>query len=201
MRTSLRGGGGRRIVGVGLRRGGRGRRGRGRRSACHQRSSFCACFQPSHPFGNCYSIPTGDPIRNMDVVSAAKRSEIMRRVKCESTGPEMAVRRLIHSLGFRYRLHRRDLPGCPDLVFPRLNKIIFVHGCFWHQHRCPRAARPESRCEYWNKKLDGNLRRDRRNKVRLNNSGWSILVIWECQIKQSMLPKLTRRILRFLQTQ
>ncbi|HEU0122956.1 MAG TPA: DNA mismatch endonuclease Vsr [Bryobacteraceae bacterium] len=136
----------------------------------------------------------------MDKISTAERSEIMRRVRSKSTGPELTVRSLVHRLGYRFRLHRKDLPGSPDLVFPRFRKVIFVHGCFWHQHHCPRAVRPQSRSDYWNRKLDGNLRRDRKNKRLLGAGGWGILVIWECQIKPPLLPALGRRIVRFLET-
>ena len=120
----------------------------------------------------------------------------MRSVRSVDTGPEMTVRRAVHRLGFRFRLHRKDLPGCPDLVFPRLRIAIFVHGCFWHQHRCNAAARPTSRTEYWNAKLEKNIERDRRNTKALRNCGWKVFIIWECQTKNR--SALDSRLLRLL---
>jgi len=115
---------------------------------------------------------------------SALRSKTMRAVKDRDTAPEMAVRKIAHGMGFRYRLHRSDLPGKPDLVFPRLKKAIFVHGCFWHQHDCPRGARvPKSSQEYWLPKLRRNQERDRENQAKLQESGWELLVIWECEVK------------------
>lgn len=106
----------------------------------------------------------------------------MRAVRGRDTRPEMVVRRLAHSLGYRYRLHRRDLPGVPDLVFPARRAVIFVHGCFWHQHNCPRGARiPKTRRDYWVPKLLKNQERDARNRQRLRETGWRVLVIWECE--------------------
>ena len=108
----------------------------------------------------------------------------MARVKSQDTTPEMIVRRLAHSLGFRYRLHRKELPGKPDLVFPRLKKVIFVHGCFWHGHDgCKASKRPSSNTEYWNAKLDRNKKRDQDSLKKLMAAGWEPLVIWECQTK------------------
>lgn len=132
-----------------------------------------------------------------DTFSPEKRSAIMRAVLSENTTPELVVRKIVHRLGFRFRLHRGDLPGKPDLVLPRLQKVIFVHGCFWHQHTCKRGNRtPKTRVEYWEKKLGGNRRRDRRNREKLKRLGWKVLIVWECQTKQ--FEKLTRRLLRFL---
>jgi len=111
----------------------------------------------------------------------------------------MAVRRMVHGMGYRYRLHGAELPGKPDMVFAGLRKVIFVHGCFWHQHRCPAAARPTSRREYWDAKLDGNIRRDRKNIRRLHSLGWDTLVVWECQIKNA--SSLKRRLVEFLNKQ
>ncbi|HNY41570.1 MAG TPA: DNA mismatch endonuclease Vsr [Bryobacteraceae bacterium] len=123
----------------------------------------------------------------------------MRAVRSVDTGPEMAVRRMVHGMGYRYRLHGAELPGKPDMVFAGLRKVIFVHGCFWHQHRCPAAARPTSRREYWDAKLDGNIRRDRKNIRRLHSLGWDTLVVWECQIKNA--SSLKRRLVEFLNKQ
>ncbi|MDA1099923.1 MAG: very short patch repair endonuclease [Proteobacteria bacterium] len=115
-----------------------------------------------------------------------QRSKIMRSVKAVDTEPEMIVRRLTHAMGYRYRLHRRSLPGKPDLVFPARRKVIFVHGCFWHQHDCPRGARvPKSRQDYWIPKLQRNKKRDAEHQARLDELGWEVMVIWECDTKKS----------------
>ena len=121
----------------------------------------------------------------------------MRAVKGRDTEIEMTVRRLAHSLGFRYRLHRRDLPGTPDLVFPARRAVVFVHGCFWHQHHCPRGSRiPKTRRDYWEPKLRRNHDRDRRNQRLLRGSGWRVLVVWECQTTDDR--RLTTILQRFL---
>ena len=99
----------------------------------------------------------------IDHFTPAVRSRVMSRVRSKDSKPELVVRRLVHRMGFRYRLHRRDLPGSPDLVFARSKKVIFVHGCFWHQHDCARGTRPSSNREFWNAKLDANIQRDQRN--------------------------------------
>lgn len=118
-----------------------------------------------------------------DNLSPEIRSRTMSRVRSVDTRPEMKVRRIVHGMGYRYRLHRRDLPGVPDLVFPGRRKIIFVHGCFWHQHSCRHSSRPTSNRDFWNRKLDGNVLRDRANIAALERAGWSVLVIWECETK------------------
>ncbi|MCB1776949.1 MAG: DNA mismatch endonuclease Vsr, partial [Candidatus Competibacteraceae bacterium] len=126
-----------------------------------------------------------------------QRSRIMRAVKGYDTGPEMTIRRLVFSMGYRYRLHRNDLPGKPDLVFPARRKIIFIHGCFWHGHDCRRGARmPKSNCEYWEKKITGNRERDGQHYKHLIQQGWNVHVIWECQIKN--LDVCAARIKEFL---
>lgn len=110
----------------------------------------------------------------------------MSRVRGRDTKPEMLVRRLTHGMGYRYRLHRRGLPGSPDLVFPSRMKVIFVHGCFWHQHLdpgCKLARLPKSKLDFWGPKLETNRERDERNLVLLAELGWDVLVIWECQTK------------------
>jgi len=118
----------------------------------------------------------------MDVFDVQKRSAIMRSVKSKNTKPEMKIRRLLHRAGYRYRLHRADLPGKPDLVFPSRQKVIFVHGCFWHQHPgCRHADRPSSNNEYWQKKLDRNVARDAVTIKALRQLGWEALIVWECQ--------------------
>jgi DNA mismatch endonuclease (patch repair protein) len=106
----------------------------------------------------------------------------MRRIRKIDTKPEILVRRIVHSLGYRFRLHRRNLPGTPDLVFPRLSSVIFVHGCFWHQHAgCVLARMPKSRLEYWEPKMRRNRERDAAARAQLEALGWNILVIWECE--------------------
>src|SRR5688572_20389195 len=111
-------------------------------------------------------------------LSAAQRSYIMSCIRGKDTAPELVVRRLVYALGYRYRLHKRSLPGCPDLVFASRRKVIFVHGCFWHHHRCQEGRLPRLRPEYWKNKLEGNVRRDRKQRRRLSRIGWSALTIW-----------------------
>ena len=127
---------------------------------------------------------------------STERSRIMRSVKSKDTGPEMVVRRLVHGLGYRYRLHRSDLPGTPDLVLPGRNAVIFVHGCFWHGHDCPRGARvPKTNRAYWMAKIVRNSVRDAANLKRLKAAGWRVLTLWECDLKSA---KLQYRITHFL---
>ena len=134
-----------------------------------------------------------------DVFSPEKRSSIMRAVKGEGTRPEMFIRRLAFSLGYRYRLHSAKLPGKPDLVFPARRKVIFVHGCFWHRHRCGEGrSTPASRQEYWLKKLAHNVARDARTRRQLRRLGWRSLVIWECQAKPKQATQLAQKIRAFL---
>lgn len=117
-------------------------------------------------------------------MSRKKRSQIMALVRSKDTRPEMAVRKLVWNLGYRYRLHRRDLPGCPDLVFSGSRKVIFVHGCFWHRHKgCALARLPKSRLDFWGPKLESNALRDKRNKRALARRGWRVLTVWECELK------------------
>lgn len=118
-----------------------------------------------------------------DPLSAAERSERMSRIRSTDTGPEMVVRRIAHRMGLRYRLHRADLPGKPDLVFPRRKKVVFVHGCFWHLHGCKNYQLPRTRREFWMPKLEGNKKRDADNRRRLIEDGWEVLVIWECETR------------------
>lgn len=122
----------------------------------------------------------------------------MRRIRSRDTQPELQVRSLVHRLGFRFRLHRADLPGKPDIVFPSLRKVIFVHGCFWHLHgRCREGRIPNSRIDYWEPKLLRNKIRDKATRAELRKLGWSIMVIWECELKDE--DKLERRITDFLE--
>jgi DNA mismatch endonuclease (patch repair protein) len=134
----------------------------------------------------------------MDRVTPKKRSDIMRRVLSKNTGPEMVVRRLVHSLGYRYGLHSRKLPGCPDLVFASRKKVIFVHGCFWHQHPgCSKAKPPKSNQEYWIPKLEENRRRDIEKQNELIKLKWDFLVIWQCEIKD--FNNLKKKLIEFLE--
>lgn len=122
----------------------------------------------------------------------------MARVGHYDTKPEQAVRKLLHAMGHRFRLHRKDLPGKPDIVLPRHKKVVFVHGCFWHGHEgCRRAARPTTNIEFWNKKLDGNAARDARVLKELKELGWEPLVIWECWIRD--VPALQKRLTVFME--
>ncbi len=119
-----------------------------------------------------------------DIFERAKRSEIMSRIRGRDTKPELVVRRIAHRLGFRFRLHRKDLPGSPDIVFPRYRAIIMVHGCFWHRHSgCKYAYTPKTRVQFWRNKFEGNVVRDRRNELALSERGWRTMVIWECESK------------------
>jgi DNA mismatch endonuclease, patch repair protein len=118
----------------------------------------------------------------MDIVSPERRSQIMSRIRGKDTGPEILVRKAAYSLGFRYRLHDRRLPGSPDLVFSSRRTVIFVHGCFWHRHEnCRYSYRPKSNIEFWAKKFETNLTRDERVRKELEALGWKIAVIWECE--------------------
>ena len=119
-----------------------------------------------------------------DLISPARRSENMRAIKSKNTSPERRVRSAAHSLGLRFRLHRRDLPGSPDLIFPKKKTALFVHGCFWHRHKnCPGATTPKTNAEYWNSKFRRNMERDRESRRKLEQDGWKVLVIWECETK------------------
>jgi DNA mismatch endonuclease (patch repair protein) len=121
----------------------------------------------------------------VDTVSPGYRSEIMSRVRAKDTKPEMVVRRMVHAAGYRYRLHVRDLPGKPDLVFPARRKIIFINGCFWHRHQdCALARLPKSRTAFWTEKLERNKSRDERNVKALRDLGWDVLTVWECEIHE-----------------
>lgn len=121
----------------------------------------------------------------MMIETAEVRRRTMQAVKAKDTAPEMMVRRLAHRLGYRYRLHRRDLPGTPDLVFPARRKVILVNGCFWHGHDCARGARrPKQNANYWREKISRNEERDAKARESLQLMGWNILVIWECELKE-----------------
>lgn len=134
-----------------------------------------------------------------DRISKERRSENMRRIRSKNMKPEMTVRRLVHGMGYRYRLHRRDLPGKPDLVFSSRRKVIFVHGCFWHQHSdpaCLDGRMPKSNTGYWNAKLQRNMERDAKNQMDLASLGWQTLIVWECEVEGG--KTLQRKLKAFL---
>ena len=133
----------------------------------------------------------------VDTVPPEVRSRIMAKIRSKDTKPEMKVRRLLHSLGYRYRLHRADLPGRPDLVFPSRRKVVFVNGCFWHYHHsCQRASVPATNEDSWLAKLEQNRERDKSNIALLNESGWEVTTVWECQLGD--LVTTTERLTTFL---
>ena len=133
----------------------------------------------------------------MDSITPAQRSEIMSRVRSRNTKPEMMVRRLVYAMGYRYRLHAKDLPGKPDLVFRSREKVVFIHGCFWHRHAgCALARLPKSRQDFWLPKLDANRQRDANNERALRDAGWDVLTIWECELGD--IARLKTRIRGFL---
>jgi len=130
-------------------------------------------------------------------ISSEQRSAVMASIRSKDTKPERVARSLCHRMGYRFRLHRRDLPGTPDLVFPARRKVVFMHGCWWHRHGCPLGRRnPKSRLDYWLPKLARNVARDKENREALRRLGWSVLVIWECQTRSEC--HLTRRLRTFL---
>ena len=133
----------------------------------------------------------------VDHVTPETQSRNMSRIRGKDSLPEMRVRKVVLSLGCRFRLHRRDLPRTPDLVFPGRRKVIFVHGCFWQQHDCPRGSRPASNTEFWNTKLSRNMERDRNNLAARAADGWSTMVVWECETKA--LADLALQIVDFLE--
>ncbi|OBQ66268.1 DNA mismatch endonuclease Vsr [Mesorhizobium loti] len=127
----------------------------------------------------------------------------MGLVRSKNSKPELAVRKLVHALGFRFRLHRRDLAGTPDLTFPGRRKVIFVHGCFWHRHSdpsCKLARLPRSRLDFWQPKLNANAERDRVNVGKLEADGWKVLVVWECEVSRRGQAELAERLRTFLST-
>jgi len=131
-----------------------------------------------------------------DIMSGSARSRLMSRIRGKDTMPELRVRRYLHSRGLRFRLHVKDLPGKPDLVFPRYRTVVFVHGCFWHQHPgCAYAVMPASNIEFWRSKLEGNVLRDHRHAAALESLGWRVLTVWECEVRDSgRLDRLARAI-------
>lgn len=144
---------------------------------------------------------TQSPVKVVDRLTPEQRSANMRSIRSKGMKPEMVVRRLVHGMGFRYRLHRHDLPGRPDMIFQSRRKVIFVHGCFWHQHtdpKCKLAHRPRSNVEYWESKLNRNQKRDHENYRNLSLAGWRVLTLWECEVKQISRSELAVRLRKFL---
>jgi DNA mismatch endonuclease (patch repair protein) len=133
----------------------------------------------------------------MDNLTKKQRAYCMSRIKSKDTNPEFLVRQIIHRMGLRFRLHRNNLPGRPDIVLPKHKKIIFVHGCFWHMHKCPYGrVVPETNTKFWQSKRQGNVARDKRNLRQLRRDGWRVLIIWECQTRDA--EKLVRKLESFL---
>ncbi|WP_211464746.1 very short patch repair endonuclease [Collimonas silvisoli] len=132
-----------------------------------------------------------------DHVTKEKRSEIMRAIRGKNTTPEIIVRKLVFSLGYRYRLHGGNLSGKPDLVFPGRRRVIFIHGCFWHYHNCSKGKPPKSNLDYWLPKLKENRRRDVRNQKSILSIGWKFLVIWQCELSDTV--QLKKKIIDFLE--
>lgn len=132
-----------------------------------------------------------------DTRTAEQRRKIMQAVQGKDTGPEWVVRRLLHGEGYRYRLHDRRLPGRPDIVFPGRRKTIFVHGCFWHGHDCAKGRLPKTRLDYWAPKIEANRERDARKRADLEALGWTVCVIWQCEIKE--MEALKQRLWTFLE--
>jgi DNA mismatch endonuclease (patch repair protein) len=135
-------------------------------------------------------------IRRSDIMSPEARSRVMGRITGKNTKPELAVRALLRGLGYRYKLHVRRLPGCPDIVLTKERVVIFVHGCFWHRHDCGRDYRPKTRAAFWRAKFRANVERDNRNMTELARERWRVMIVWECQLSKPSL--VTLRLKRFL---
>jgi DNA mismatch endonuclease (patch repair protein) len=137
--------------------------------------------------------------QSFDPLSPEQRSERMSRIRSKDSKPELLIRRLVWSLGYRYRLHSKKLPGRPDMVFPGRKKIIFIHGCFWHQHEnCRQYRMPRSKLDFWLPKLESNRLRDARVREELISAGWKVLIVWECQLKE--IGELTSNIRSFMES-
>lgn len=133
----------------------------------------------------------------MDKISRQQRSKNMAAVRGKNTTPELLVRHVLHAMGYRFRLHKKDLPGKPDIVLPKYRTCIFVHGCFWHQHPgCKRATKPSTNTDFWSQKLDKNVERDEQNRLALNDLSWNVIVVWECETKDIVL--LENKLYHFL---
>lgn len=139
-----------------------------------------------------------------DTLTKAERSDRMRRIRGKDTAPELALRRALHAEGLRFRLHRANLPGRPDIVLPRFRTAVFVHGCFWHRHEgCPICTTPKSNTQFWTEKFERNVARDQRNKRQLKSLGWNVVTVWECEVSsgekaQGTARRLARRLRRRL---
>jgi DNA mismatch endonuclease (patch repair protein) len=134
-----------------------------------------------------------------DIYSKQKRSQIMSKISGKNTKPEIIIRKISHSLGYRFRLHKKDLPGKPDIVFPKYKKLIFVNGCFWHGHKnCKRSKLPTTNKKFWKEKIEGNKKKDQSNYYHIKKLGWDYLIIWQCVIKISNRNKLEKKIQKFL---
>jgi DNA mismatch endonuclease (patch repair protein) len=139
---------------------------------------------------------------SMDTRTPEQRSYIMRSVGTRNTGPELLVRKIIHGLGLRFALHKRDLPGRPDIVLPKHRAIVFVHGCFWHGHKCPKGQFPKSRLDFWVPKIEKNRKRDAESVKSLRKAGWRVLTVWQCEtkkpgrLKQKLAKFFDRRAMR-----
>jgi len=135
----------------------------------------------------------------VDIYSLQKRSDIMSKISGKDTKPEIIIRKLAHSLGYRFRLHKKNLPGKPDIVFPKYKKVIFVNGCFWHGHKnCNRSKLPATNKKFWEGKIDGNKKKDKSNHIKLKKIGWDYLIIWQCKISKKNYSKLCNQINTFL---
>lgn len=135
----------------------------------------------------------------MDVLTPEQRRRCMAAVSGSNTKPELSLRRALHALGFRYRLHDRSLPGRPDLALPGKHTVIFVHGCFWHRHTCKAGrSRPATRASFWREKLSKNVERDRRNRAAIRRMGWNVIEVWECQLKGAAIKKSIKRVAQSL---
>jgi DNA mismatch endonuclease (patch repair protein) len=136
-----------------------------------------------------------------DVLTLEQRTRNMRNIRGKDTKPELLLRHALHACGLRYRLHRRDLPGCPDIILPRYRTVIFVHGCFWHRHGCSATTTPATRRDFWERKFSGNVERDKRDVEALIREGWRVLIVWECVLKgkaKNNLPAMCAEILHIL---
>ncbi|PPJ41186.1 MULTISPECIES: very short patch repair endonuclease [unclassified Pseudoxanthomonas] len=132
----------------------------------------------------------------MDRLSPERRSWLMSRIRGANTKPEIEVRSMLHRMGYRFRLHRRDLPGTPDIVLPGRGTVVFVHGCFWHGHVCKRTKMPKSRTKYWVEKIETNRSRDSRKRRGIRALGWKVVIVWECELKRP--DKLAKKLQRAL---
>ncbi len=134
---------------------------------------------------------------SMDIFPREQRSRIMARIRGRDTGPELLIRSMLHRLGYRFRLHRKDLTGTPDIVFPARRSVVFVNGCFWHGHSCSRGHLPSSNVVFWERKIGKNKRRDHNARKQLRKEGWKVLTVWGCQTKNQ--DRLLKKLVRFLE--